>query len=222
MNEPRPFWSRLSSRKFLVAVVTAVLALARDTFGIPDEAMQYVVGLAITYIGGEAAVDIFKRAPQLILIAVLPLVCFTGCYRSNAAQNVNAAMEASAISYQKNMERVLEGFITDYRTQAQAKADELAADAIKAEVDPLTGKASAKNLQIILEKKVEQYALIEQRIVDMRKKIIAANVDIDHLLQYSASLKEYFKQRNNAAELLNQSSETTVKLLDQFVKAKPK
>jgi hypothetical protein len=155
---------------------------------------------------------------HLLLVTAL-LLALSGCGRSEQASNSVNNLELSAMSYHRNMEKVVNAFIDDYRTQARAVADQLAADAIRAEVG-LDGKASAANLQLILNKKMEHYTQIELRVIDMRRKLIEANKDIDHLLQYSAALKSYFTQRTETAQLLNQSSEQLLQLLEQFVKGK--
>jgi hypothetical protein len=155
--------------------------------------------------------------PRFAMSALLVLLC--GCFAQPQAQNAVNMMEASAIHYQRNMDRVVEGFIGDYRRESQKTVDALANQAIAAEVG-LDGKANAMNLQIILAKKVEQYQAIELRVIEMRSKILEASQDIEHLLKYSVALKEYFAQRNSTASVLNESSATLISTLDQIISKK--
>ena len=49
--------AKLKSRKFLVAIVTAVLVTTGDTLGLNHETTQMLVNLAASYIIGQGVVD---------------------------------------------------------------------------------------------------------------------------------------------------------------------
>jgi uncharacterized membrane protein len=55
--------SKLKSRKFWMAVVTAILVVANEGLGLklPTDAVMAVAGIAITYILGESYVDANRR-----------------------------------------------------------------------------------------------------------------------------------------------------------------
>lgn len=51
--------SKLKSRKFWMAVVTSLIILANEGFGLqlPEDAIMTVAGVVIAYILGESAID---------------------------------------------------------------------------------------------------------------------------------------------------------------------
>jgi hypothetical protein len=159
----------------------------------------------------------------VIAFLLLPgLLGLTGCMQTNVrAKYTQDRIEASAVNYQANVEKLVHALIDDYRDTAIAKADELAAAAIAAETGA-DGKASAKNLQIIQNKKLEHYAYIERNVITLRSKLIAAAKDMDHVKQYSQAMREYWDKSASTAGILNQSSEQMIGLLEQFVGGKPK
>lgn len=55
----RPFIDRLKSRKFLMAVATALLIVLNEglDLGIPADAYGWFVGVVISYIIGESYID---------------------------------------------------------------------------------------------------------------------------------------------------------------------
>lgn len=54
------FWKKFASRKFLCAILGAVVGVAGKTIGLPQIAISWVLGILGTYIAGEAAVDIAR------------------------------------------------------------------------------------------------------------------------------------------------------------------
>lgn len=58
-TSPRPFVDRLKSRKFLMAVATALLIVLNEglDLGIPADAYAWFVGVVISYIIGESYID---------------------------------------------------------------------------------------------------------------------------------------------------------------------
>lgn len=168
-----------------------------------------------------SAFDGFRKKSPLAAVACLCLfgaAGMSGCSSTQAAR-ATVAMEESAINYRRNMGRVVEAFIADYKVKAQAEADALADAAIKAETGA-DGKVNPNNIRIIYEIKAEKYSIIERVAIGMRAKLIAADQDIEHLLQYSKALKEYFNQSTSTAQLLNQSSQQVIDLLDSFIQKK--
>lgn len=166
--------------------------------------------------GGFSARDASK--PLLVLFVLSVLFSCPGCFgtRSEAASKANEGIEASAINFAKNRDKIDEGFLQLYREMSQAKADELAEAALKAEVK-IDGTANVQNVKLILEKKAEHYALIEEQVVAMRRKILEADPDMENLLEYSKGLRTYFKQRASTGELLNKSGEQVSSMLAQFL-----
>lgn len=232
MNEQGWFRSTIYSlggRKFLMALGATIAVALHAKLGLSEDAILAICGLAAAFILGEGSIDAIKalaskakdEAPKLLAILVVGLMCFgmVGCGSSQQASGAVAAMEASAISYDRNMTRIVDAFIDDYRAKAVAEADRLAENALKAEVKIVNGEALAnpKNLQLILEKKAQHYAAIERNVIEMRKKIVTAHKDIDHLLAYSKGLQSYFEGKAQAAEILNHSSEQVLQFLDHFV-----
>jgi len=144
--------------------------------------------------------------------------CVWGCGRSVEAEKTAALIELSAINHTRNMDRICEGFIQNYRMMAREKADSLAEAALKSITKVVNGEAVAnpKNVQFILQTKAKHYAKIESNCVDMRKKILSANQDIRNIEKLSKGLKAYFNQRADFGEILNQSSEIVVEALDAF------
>ena len=53
---------KLKSRKFWIAVTTAALVIVNEGLGlgIPEDAVMQIVAVALTYILGQAGVDIVK------------------------------------------------------------------------------------------------------------------------------------------------------------------
>ena len=158
----------------------------------------------------------FIKFPLIVFaLALLP-----GCFgTTQQAQNVAGYAEMSAIMYDRNRDKIDEGFLADYRANAQARADALAADAIKAEIG-IDGRGNAKNLQLILEKKAAHYASIERVVVEMRKKIIDSKKDFANWMEYNAAMKQYLAQNVSSAEMLNQTSEQVVGALEHFISGK--
>ena len=56
---PRPFWERLKSRKFLMALASAVFIVLSEgmELGIPPDAYGWFVGVVVAWILGESYVD---------------------------------------------------------------------------------------------------------------------------------------------------------------------
>lgn len=54
------FWKKFASRKFLSAILGAVIGVAGKSLGIPQIAVSWVLGILGTYIAGESAVDIAR------------------------------------------------------------------------------------------------------------------------------------------------------------------
>lgn len=54
------FWLKFLSRKFLVALLGAILVVLGKTLSIPEEVISWIVKLLSVYIGGEAAADIAR------------------------------------------------------------------------------------------------------------------------------------------------------------------
>lgn len=185
------------------------------------EVTEIVGAEAVLQPAKPAGVDASKpfdasRFGMLLLFAVLSLG-LTGCWgTSREANRAVESMEASAVNFAKNRDKIDEGFLQLYREQAQEKANDLAAAALKAEVKP-DGTANAKNLQLILEKKAAHYASIEAQIIEMRKKIMQADPDMLNLLEYSKGLRGYFAHRTSTGELLNASGEQAIGMLTAFL-----
>jgi len=55
----RPFLQRLKSRKFLMALASAIFIVLNEglDFGIPPDAYGWLVGVVISYIVGESFID---------------------------------------------------------------------------------------------------------------------------------------------------------------------
>jgi hypothetical protein len=168
--------------------------------------------------GGAPFIGGMKPLLNVLLILVFFLPLLGGCSYTQAGRTIDS-INACALANQQKRDAIDEGFIADYRTNARAQADALADAALKAETDA-AGKASAKNIQLVLEKKAEHYALIEATVVSMRMKIIAANLDMANLLSYNAQLKNYFKQQADNGQLLNSSSTQIVGMLSTFLQGK--
>lgn len=154
-----------------------------------------------------------------ILLILLPGVLLLGGCKTTQAQRTAESIRDSAVAYDLKRDAIDEAFIGAYRVQAIAKADELAAAAIIAETGP-DGKANAKNVQVILAKKLEHYQAIEMVCGTMRSKIAAAKLDLANLLAYDAALKDYFRGQADFAKALNESSTKAIELLQQFLKGK--
>ena len=165
-------------------------------------------------IEGPSSGSVVARA---LLYAVL-LGSLVGC-KTTQAQRTADSIRASAVAYDLKRDAIDEAFITAYRAQAVAKADELASAALAAETGP-DGKANAKNVQVVLAKKLEHYQMIESVCGAMRSKIAAAKLDLANLLAYDAALKDYFRGQADFAKALNESSDKAMELLQQFLKGK--
>lgn len=189
--------------EILSAVIGAVILLLWDHF--------YCHKKDGTGNGGVSA-----GGAALVFVLFLPFI--GGCSFTQAGRTVES-INACALANQQKRDAIDEGFIADYRARARAEADGLAAAALRAETDA-GGKASAKNVQIILETKAEHYAAIEARVVEMRMKIVQANLDMANLLSYNEKLKGYFKQQADTGQLLNQSSAQIGDMLTTFLKGK--
>lgn len=224
-------WSILT---MILGFLTTAGSLVADLFGANTELgviAGAVVGIAgivsktfvdLGYIKSRTAVKEagLKALKMVFLVFGLGMVlALAGCGSSEQAKRSVEAMEASAMTYDRNMTRIVDGFIEDYRKRSMAEADRLAEDAVRAETKVVDGvpMANAVNLQIILTKKVEHYAAIEQRVMQMRAQVLAANVDIVHLLKYSEGLRAYFEGKAKTAELMNHTSEQLLAFLQQFV-----
>lgn len=155
----------------------------------------------------------------LTIFAFMMLTGFTGCFKSTQASRSTEAAEMSALRYQENVHSLVEAFIKDYRTTATREANRLYNEA-KASITNADGTASAKNLEVISNQRIEHFKDIELTCATMREKLIAADRDIEHLLKYTAALKDYFNKRTEAAELLNKGTDQTIKILDSLIGGK--
>jgi hypothetical protein len=222
---------RLGGRKFLVAMLGLVAVVGESAFGISTDQILWIGGIVIAYILGQSVADglsqgatstvarvnsLDDKAP-LLLFCLLPLV-LGGC-SSVQAQRTAQSLQDCAIAYDKSRDMIDEAFLGAYRNAAQAQAEELAAAAVAAETDA-GGKASAKNIQIILAKKGEHYQIIEAQCMAMRAKIGAAKLDLTNLLAYNEGLKAYFKQQADFQAALNNASAMAIQLIEQITKGR--
>ncbi len=155
-------------------------------------------------------------------LCVAYLGALGGCgARPQAAHSV-AAMEAHAINYDKNRDRIFEAFLADYRTRSKAEADRLAAEAIRAETKIVNGETLANpgNLALIYRKRLEHYRTIEEHVAAMRRKLIAAKRDHAMMMQYSQALQRYFQASTDHAELMNRTGEQVLDTLEEFLQPK--
>lgn len=157
-------------------------------------------------------------APLIAFLLLPGLLALSGCVQTTERAKLNNEAQAmAAANYQKNVENLVYALIDDICNAAYAEADRLEADATAAETGP-DGKANAKNLRLIQEKKLEHYKAIEVNRIVLRKKLADAARDMDHLRDYNQALRQYWDKSASTAGLLNQSSETLIGLLDKFVK----
>lgn len=160
----------------------------------------------------------YHESPLIAFLLLPGLLMLAGCVQSTAEAKRNNENQAfAATNYQRNVERLVYALIDDMCESAYEKADALAADAVKGETGP-DGKASAKNLKLIQDKKLEHYKQIEVNRIALRSKLIEAAKDMDHLREYSKALSDYWEKSASTAGLLNQSSEAVIQMLDKFVK----
>lgn len=54
------FRKKFASRKFIVALLGAIVGVAGKFAGIPQIAISWVIGILGTYIAGETAVDVMR------------------------------------------------------------------------------------------------------------------------------------------------------------------
>lgn len=155
-----------------------------------------------------------------ILLPIL-LISILGCSKSEQAIRSTIAIEESAKRYQQNVEKLVESLIADLKFNLQSEADNLYVDAVKS-ITKSDGTVDANNHQLLMNKKVEHYKNAELIAIETRNKLIAANVDIENLLQYTKTMQEYFKQRTNVAAMLNESSTKMISTLDSLIKKKEK
>lgn len=151
-----------------------------------------------------------------ILVTCFILIFTGGCYKSEQAIRSSVHAEQSILSYQKNVHRIVEAFIEDYRTAAVEKANTLYQDALASITKP-DGTANVQNVNVLSQQRARHLMQIEENCIEMRKKLIAADIDAVNALEYSRALQQYFKQQTDTATLLNQSSDTVIKTLDLFV-----
>jgi len=55
------FYKKFLSRKFLAAVIGAVVGVTGKTLGLPPEVVKTVIGVLVVYIAGESALDLTSR-----------------------------------------------------------------------------------------------------------------------------------------------------------------
>jgi len=222
------FIGRCGGRKFLIAITGVILMACKNYFGLDDQTVAWIAGVIGVYIGGQSLADGLSggatstsarvnqadgKLPLLIFALCLPFLA--GC-SYDQAQKATKSIESCAIAYDQDRDRIDEAFITSYRDKARARADRLANDALATETGP-DGKANAKNVQIILAKKVEHYAQIEQVIAGIRAKIAAAKLNQANVLAYSQALSSYFATSGTTSLSLSQSADDLLSLLSQFI-----
>lgn len=144
----------------------------------------------------------------------------TACGDRRQANKAASVVELSAINYSNNIGKVLDAFISDYRSRARHEADLLADSALASITHVVNGKkvVDPDNMMVIMRQKAKQYEKIEHNVVEMRNKILVAHKDIEHIIKYSRALQEYFNTKTTALEMMNESSETVISILDAFVK----
>jgi len=166
---------------------------------------------------GESQTMGFKMNRMAILaIGIGALFMTPGCFSRPQAANAVASMEVSAIQYSKNMNAMVGAFIADYRENALSKIDDETDAALRSVTKP-DGTVNILTAQAILHKKLTDYAAVERKCIEMRKKPLDAYKDIEHLLQYSKALKQYFDKQANTAAILEQSSDEMLAVLDRFI-----
>lgn len=222
---------RLGGRKFLLAIVGVAAVVAQSVLGISPDQVLWIGGIVVTYILGQSVADGMSGGATstvarvnsadgklpLLLLCVLPML-LGGCSSVQAVRTAQS-MQDCAVAYDQKRDVIDEAFIAAYRASAQAKAEELAAAAMAAETDA-GGKASAKNIQIILAKKGEHYQIIEAQCMAQRAKIAACKLDLTNLLTYSEALKAYFKQQADFLTALNNASAQAIQLIEQITQGK--
>jgi len=52
------FFARLTSRKFLLTVAGVILILVLKSYGVPDNVITWLVGLILSWVGCETAIDV--------------------------------------------------------------------------------------------------------------------------------------------------------------------
>lgn len=55
------FWKKFGSRKFISAILGAIVGVVGDSVGVPQIAINWVLGILATYIAGETAVDVVRN-----------------------------------------------------------------------------------------------------------------------------------------------------------------
>lgn len=153
-------------------------------------------------------------------IMILAIVGSSGC-SSVAAGNANNAIELSAISYQKNVTKLVEAFIADYRATARTTADSLYEKA-KASVTGADGKVNAATLEAVTNKRLADYAETESNCIAMRNKLILANTDIDHILALTKQMREYFASANKMSISMNDASGAVMDTIGTLIAKKPR
>lgn len=158
-----------------------------------------------------------------VAITVALVLLLGGCRERPQASRAMGVIEASSTAYDRNRDLIDEEFLAFYRAQMRKEADKLAEDAIRAETKVVDGQpmANPANLSLIYRKKAQDYRKIEEHIVGMRRKIIAAKRDHLNVLEYSKAMQQYFEQSTNTAEMLNRSSDQVFDAIEAFLKPKP-
>ena len=153
-----------------------------------------------------------KRA--LLVLALCPLLI--GCGSRIQAGRTIGAMESAAVRNNYNLKQIISRQSTQMLDENLAKADALADAAVQAEVGA-DGKANPINLKIIMEDKAEHYKkafAVSRKTNELVRK---SDKDLEHLLQYSKGLQEYFKLEQSRANVIDQSMNAAGVLIDRFV-----
>lgn len=162
----------------------------------------------------EAAKQLGKTVLCVLCAFAVPFL--SGC-ATHAEQNAElAALQKELIAHEKDSHAIYEKFLTDYRTRMQAEADKTAQAAIVKEIGP-DGKANAANVQVIQKIRLAQYAAIEKQISAMRAKIAESDLNAANAMQRLDALTGYLTQSGNSSQMLNQTSDQMVLLLEKFL-----
>jgi hypothetical protein len=234
MNAKSLFTSRTIIGIVLTLVATVLgkwgykidASLQNDTIDLILTLIQTVIGPGIAIYGRWKA---SKRlavsggditAGSLVLLLMLGLV--SGCQAQHVeAEKSTAAAQLSLMTYQSNVQKLVEAFIKAYGDEARAKADQLYADAVAAETGS-DGKANVANIQALQAVRLKHYQQIEATCSTMRQKFIDASRDAANALAVMDQLRQYWQQTTSASEVAQQSSAAAISLLQTYIDSKAK
>lgn len=146
------------------------------------------------------------------------LLLLAGCGPTHKEYDKAVAdVDSSIKNARQNQATMFEAQIAEYRARMRDQVDRLAANAVTAESHP-DGTGNVHNVALIMARKQKMYDAIEANIADMRTRAAPIDIDLSNAQAYNNGLSNYFNQKNDPSQLLNDNADALINALGPLLK----